>query len=120
MEETQVATREYVKTNRRVLTRRGVMWLGQTCNQRCYFCYFASRIMDPHHPEHAFMDLDKAKAICRTLREFYGNTAIDIQGGEPTIYPHIFDLISYCREIGLYPTLITNGLVLAKDGEMAK
>lgn len=104
------------KTKKRVLTRRGVMWLGQTCNLRCYFCYFASRIADRNHPEHAFMDIDKAKRICKTLREVYGNTSIDIQGGEPTIHPDILELIRYCRDIGLYPTLITNGLVLGRPG----
>ena len=108
------------KTKNRVLTRRGVMWLGQTCNQRCYFCYFVNRITDCNDPLHEFMDLDKAKRICKTLREFYGNTSIDIQGGEPTIYADILDLIRYCREIGLYPTLITNGLVLGRPGLLEK
>lgn len=103
-------------TKRRVLTRRGVMWLGQTCNQRCYFCYFINRIEDHHHPEHAFMSLEKAKDICRVLRCFYGNTAIDIQGGEPTIYHDILPLIQYCHAIGLYPTLITNALALSRPG----
>src|SRR5262249_37511475 len=42
------------------------------------------------------------------------NTSIDIQGGEPTIWRHIDELVSYCREIGLYPTLITNAIALAK------
>ncbi|MCH7960577.1 MAG: radical SAM protein, partial [Candidatus Hydrogenedentes bacterium] len=107
-------------TTRRTLTRRGVLWLGQTCNLRCYFCYFLNRIEDSQHPEHAFMELDKAKEICRILREFYGNTAIDIQGGEPTIYPQILDLIQYCHDIGLHPTLITNGLVLGKPGVLEK
>ena len=110
----------FKKTKKRVLTRRGVMWLGQTCNQRCYFCYFARRIADVNHPEHDFMGIDKAKAICRTLREFYRNTSIDIQGGEPTIYGDILELIRYCREIGLYPTLITNGLVLGRPGVLEK
>ncbi|MFA6242006.1 MAG: radical SAM protein [Candidatus Hydrogenedentales bacterium] len=104
------------KTKSRTLTKRGVLWLGQTCNQRCYFCYFLNRISDAHHPEHPFMSLEKAKEICKQLRYFYGNTSIDIQGGEPTIYPDILELIRYCREIGLYPTLITNGLQLAKPG----
>lgn len=103
-------------TQRRTLTRRGVIWLGQTCNLRCYFCYFLNRISNAHHPEHPFMSLEKCKTICRTLREAYGNTAVDIQGGEPTIYPEILELIRYCRSIGLYPTLITNGLQLAKPG----
>lgn len=107
-------------TQKRALTRRGVMWLGQTCNQRCYFCYFINRIEDHKHPEHAFMSLDKAKKICDTLRYFYGNTAIDIQGGEPTIYKDILELVRHCHDIGLYPTLITNGLMLAKPGAIEK
>jgi len=98
----------------RELTRRGVMWIGQTCNLRCYFCYYLDRIEDKAHPEHAFMSLDKAKDVCRTLVEVYGNNAIDIQGGEPTIWKDIHHLIRYCNDIGLHPTLITNGVALAK------
>lgn len=97
----------------RSLTKRGVLWLGQTCNLRCFFCYFVDKIADREHPEHAFMSLEKAKDICRTLREVYGNTNIDIQGGEPTIYPYIYELVSYCSSIGLRPTLITNAIALA-------
>ncbi len=99
-------------TTERTITRRGVMWLGQTCNLRCYFCYFLDKIEKKDDPEHAFMGLDKAKAICRTLVDRYKNDAIDIQGGEPTIWEPILDLIRYCNDIGLAPTLITNALVL--------
>lgn len=60
------------------------------------------------------MSLEKAKRICKTLVDVYQNKAIDIQGGEPTIYKDICELVAYCREIGLLPTLITNALVLAK------
>lgn len=116
--EAPTALKSYCKTQKRTLSRRGVLWLGQTCNLRCYFCYFLNRIADTDHPEHAFMTLEKAKEICHTLRHVYGNTAIDIQGGEPTILPDILELIRYCREIGLYPTLITNGLVLAKKEKL--
>ena len=116
MQDTQIQA--FPRTTKRVLTQRGVMWLGQTCNLRCYFCYFINRIEDHEHPEHAFMSLEKAKRICTTLREFYHNTSIDIQGGEPTIFKDILELIHYCRQIGLYPTLITNGLVLGKPGRV--
>ena len=85
------------KTTRRVLTKRGVLWLGQTCNLRCRFCYFADRIKSKKHPEHAFMSIDKAKGICKNLVDFYGNTAVDLQGGEPTIYPDILELTAYCN-----------------------
>ena len=102
------------QTRERTLTRRGVLWLGQTCNLRCKFCYFIDRIASSKHAEHPFMSLDKARLICRTLKDFYGNTSVDLQGGEPTIYPDILPLVKFCREIGLHPTLITNGLVLDK------
>ncbi len=104
-----------LKTKDRTITKRGVMWLGQTCNLKCFFCYFREKIDDKTNPEHEFMSLEKAKKICHTLRYIYGNNAIDIQGGEPTIYPSIYELISYCAEIGLAPTLITNGIVLANE-----
>lgn len=105
---------EFSRTKRRVLTRRGVVWLGQTCNLRCHFCYFLDRVSIKEHPEHPFMSLEKAKKMCFTLVDFYKNNAIDIQGGEPTIYPHIYELVRYCSEIGLLPTLITNALVLSR------
>ena len=89
-----------------------MVWLGQTCNLHCEFCYFIDRVHEKSHPEHAFMPLEKAKQICRTLVDTYGNTSLDIEGGEPTLYPRILELISYCVEIGLYPTLITNAIVL--------
>jgi sulfatase maturation enzyme AslB (radical SAM superfamily) len=104
----------YRPTKARKITRRGILWLGQTCNLRCHFCYFLDRIENAEHPEHAFMGLDKAKAICRTLVDFYGNNSIDIQGGEPTLYPPIYDLVEYCASIGLSPTLITNAIALSK------
>ena len=107
-------TENYFQTAEKLLTRRGVLWLGQTCNIRCHFCYFLDRIENKEHPEHQFMDIEKAKQICHTLRYKYGNTSIDIQGGEPTIWRHIEELIAYCREIGLYPTLITNAITLAR------
>ncbi|HJW92584.1 MAG TPA: radical SAM protein [Thermoanaerobaculia bacterium] len=104
----------FTHTTHRVINRRGVMWLGQTCNLRCYFCYFLEKISTNSDPEHPFMDLQKAKTICKTLVDFYGNNSIDIQGGEPTIWPGIHPLVTHCAEIGLKPTLITNGIVLAK------
>jgi len=104
----------YFLSRKKLPTRRGVIWLGQTCNLNCYFCYFAARIADKNHPEHPFFSLDKAKEICNIFKNEYELNSIDIQGGEPTIYPHIFELLDYCNAIGLKPTLITNAIVLHK------
>lgn len=106
----------FPKYTDRTLTKRAVVWIGQTCNLRCYFCYFLNRITDPHHPEHDFLSMDKLKKMFYTLRHDYGCTSIDIQGGEPTIYPQMLELVKYCREIGLIPTIITNAQVLGKPG----
>jgi molybdenum cofactor biosynthesis enzyme MoaA len=110
----------YVASRARKLTRRGILWLGQTCNLRCQFCYFLDRIEDETHPEHPFMTLEKAKEICRTLVDHYGNNSIDIQGGEPTLWPFIYDLVAYCAGIGLSPTIITNAQALAKREVVAR
>jgi molybdenum cofactor biosynthesis enzyme MoaA len=104
---------KYVPTAERPITRRGILWLGQTCNLRCFFCYFLDRIENEEHPEHPFMSLDKAKQICRTLVDYYGNNSIDIQGGEPTLWPHIYDLVSFNAAIGLSSTIISNGQALS-------
>jgi pyruvate-formate lyase-activating enzyme len=120
MTETPAAKPAYVASGARKITRRGILWLGQTCNLRCHFCYFLDRIEDSHHPEHAFMSLEKAKEICRTLVDVYGNSSIDIQGGEPTLHPQIYDLVAYCAEIGLSPTIITNAQVLANRALVAR
>ena len=105
-------SKDYLATTQRVLTRRGVVWLGQTCNLRCVFCYFRERIKMKDHPDHPFMSLEKAKSICSTLRKVYYNNAVDIQGGEPTLFTDIIPLLEHCRDICLKPTLITNALEL--------
>ncbi|MDQ7821489.1 MAG: radical SAM protein [Candidatus Eremiobacteraeota bacterium] len=105
---------EYRKTKKKVITRRGCIWLGQTCNLRCRFCYFVDRVKARSHPEHPFMAIEKAKKICSVLVSHYHNNSVDIQGGEPTIYPWIYELCEHCSTVGLLPTLITNAIVLAK------
>jgi MoaA/NifB/PqqE/SkfB family radical SAM enzyme len=110
----------YANSQVRKINRRGILWLGQTCNLRCHFCYFLDRIEDENHAEHAFMSLEKAKQICSTLVDHYGNNSIDIQGGEPTLWPHIYDLVSFCAEIGLSPTIISNVQVLSNRGTVAR
>jgi len=111
---------EFKFTKRRVLTKRGVLWLGLTCNLRCHFCYWLNRIESKDHPEHPFMTIEKAKEICSTLVEYYNNNAIDIQGGEPTLHKNIYELVRYCSDIGLRPSLITNGILLSNKENCRK
>jgi MoaA/NifB/PqqE/SkfB family radical SAM enzyme len=118
--EGRAPTPTYVSTRARKITRRGVVWLGQTCNLRCEFCYFLDRIADSGHPEHPFITLEKAKEICRTMVSYYGNNSVDVQGGEATLWPDIYELVAYCDEIGLAPTIITNAQVLASRANVRR
>ncbi len=98
------------QSKRRVaITQRGVLYVGFPCNVKCKFCYYS------YHESKEWHSLDECKQDAYLFRKKYGNNFVDITGGEPTIYPHIFELIDFCNEIGLKPTLITNVQALAKE-----
>ena len=89
------------------ITSRAVLYVGYKCNAHCQFCYY-------HFKKNKnWVNLEKLKAQAQQFRYFYKNNLVDITGGEPTIYPHIFELVKYCNLIDLKPTIITNALALA-------
>ncbi|MBF0343957.1 MAG: radical SAM protein [Nitrospirae bacterium] len=102
------------KTRQRSITKRGVLYVGYLCNIRCVFCYYA------YTPAKDWYTIEECKKDARLYREVFGNDRVDITGGEPTVYPHIFELLNYCAEIRLIPTLITNMQALAKREKALK
>lgn len=90
-------------------SQRGVLYVGYKCNLDCGFCYYR------HLPSEkkGWSPLGTCVKKAQYLRIYYGNTFVDITGGEPTIYPQILSLVRYCRSIGLLPTCITNAQALA-------
>jgi len=99
------------KTTNRSITQRSVLYVGFPCNLRCKFCYYAYTKAAKWHP------LEETKRDASLFREKFGNDRVDITGGEPTIYPHIHELVRHCNEIGLRPTLITNMQALAQKDQ---
>lgn len=99
-----------VKSRERLLTRRGVLWLGLRCDVRCKFCY------DEHVPAARKTWMPPGDAI-RALDKFrfrYGNEFVDFMGGEPTLHPAIVDITAHAASIGLRPTVITHGMHLSR------
>lgn len=94
---------------RRELIRRGVLYVGFACDLNCVFCYYK------YKQKRDFRPLQELKRECDEFKRFYGNTHVDISGGEPTIYPKIIQLVEHCRAIDLLPTIITHGQRLSKD-----
>ena len=107
MSRTDAATHDHVAGTH--VTRRGVLWVGLRCDVRCKFCYdehLASR-------DKVWIPLKEATRTLDKFRGFYRNTALDFMGGEPTLHPHMVDIVRHAAGIGLFPTVITHGMHLA-------
>lgn len=72
----------------------------RSCNQRCLFC---------SNPPSGRSDLTLAEAK-KTIEEYLEDKwdGLVITGGEPTIYPHLMDVIKYCRKKKFPARIITN------------
>jgi MoaA/NifB/PqqE/SkfB family radical SAM enzyme len=62
-----------------------------------------------------FYDLPTMMMIANRQCWYYGLTATDISGGEPTIFDQLPELVRHCANIGLAPTVITHGQRLGKE-----
>jgi MoaA/NifB/PqqE/SkfB family radical SAM enzyme len=114
MPKAKVRASDLHKETHRTLTRRGVLYVGYPCNIRCRFCYYAHSDNREWHP------IEECKRDATLYRQEYGNECVDITGGEPTVYPRIFELLDHCGEIGLRPSLITNMQALRDEGKVKR
>jgi hypothetical protein len=76
---------------------------GGPCDKKCVMCYYA------HQKDLVFFSLNTMIQHANMFRHYYGLDAVDISGGEATIYKSIVPLVKHCASIGLRPTLITHG-----------
>ena len=76
---------------------------SRRCNFRCPYCYV------PHQPDLA-EELSRAeiRGVIRQAQAL-GARKMIILGGEPTIYPHILEMIAFIRSQGLAVEMFTNG-----------
>ncbi len=99
---------------------RAHLILSDLCNQNCSFCSYR---MDGHPSNQMFkdgdnnnpkrlIDLDKAQEIIIDLADL-GVKAIEFQGGgEPTVHPHLPDLMEMALTHGMDVALVTNGVLV--------
>lgn len=75
-----------------------------SCNNRCVWCY-----ADYYRREKLpLMDFSLAKSAIKLLSDL-GMDRVILIGGEPTTYPHIFELINMISQNKLKPRMVTNG-----------
>ncbi|MEJ5265968.1 MAG: GTP 3',8-cyclase MoaA [Bacteroidales bacterium] len=85
--------------------------LTTNCNLSCYYCVAYERLPQQAN-KHSWQELaKKVLTIDQTLQL----RKIRLTGGEPTLYPHLIELVSYLKEHTTTPIyLTTNGVLLKK------
>lgn len=71
------------------------------CNCQCQMC-------DIHRKKPEYISLDDAKKILDVLVQ-NRFLVVYFTGGEPTLHPHIVDIVRYANDHGLVTTMTTNG-----------
>lgn len=86
--------------------------LWKTCNFHCKFC-FAVFDDDPLLKQvRGGLDVGQCRAVLDALK-MAGAQKINFVGGEPTICPHLPEVLRHTREIGCVTSIVTNGARLA-------
>ena len=81
--------------------------LYKPCNYRCQFCFATFRDVE------GVLSLEDAKRLITQLREA-GCDKLTFAGGEPTLHPHLGELLVHAKEEGLVTSLVTNGARLER------
>lgn len=96
------------------LSRRGIVNIGTKCNANCDHCFYAK------HTSRDWKNILWIIAnilLIRICRQKY----IDITGGEPTIYPHIYILVKLCDVIGFDEIrIVTNASIPSVMGKLSE
>lgn len=86
----------------------GCITLNRVCNLRCKWCY----AKDVGYDDKDTMPLSEAKHIVDIFSELRVKH-IKLIGGEPTLYPHLFDLLTYINYKQCKTGFLTNGIKLS-------
>lgn len=89
------------------------------CNEHCWHC--GSRCGDVHPVNE--MTADEWKAVLDHVKENFGEKLpqINVTGGEPLLYPHFEEVMSYAHALGFKWGMTSNAILITKDvAEMLK
>lgn len=92
--------------------------LEKQCNFRCRFCFAAFDDDEALRSTRHGLDAPEARQIFEAVHAA-GAQKITFVGGEPTLCPHLPDLLRLSDRLGMVPTLVTNGARLEQVLELA-
>lgn len=83
--------------------RTAVFAITSRCNCKCSMC-------DMHRRPAEEIALRDARHVLNSLARNHF-LIVYLTGGEPTLHPHVEEIVSYAEELGLVTTMTTNGTV---------
>jgi radical SAM protein with 4Fe4S-binding SPASM domain len=94
----------YLKSSLFCSAPKRIYWeITRACNLNCANCYNRS------YSTKEEMGFEKQRSLARTLYD-NGVWIIQLTGGEPTMAPHVWELVSYLNELGFYVAMGSNGI----------
>lgn len=83
------------------------------CNGRCSFCSNRRDLYKTLRKK-TVMGIDKWQRIILEAISL-GLKSVHISGGEPMLYEHLLELVTFCKEQGLFVNINTNGYYLENE-----
>ncbi|HNY26933.1 MAG TPA: radical SAM protein [Candidatus Sumerlaeota bacterium] len=96
------------RDNNRLLTME--IETSHVCNLRCVYCYSGAG-----HKQTNELSLEEILNAIRQGMYLGVRRVIIIGGGEPMLYPHLFDIIEFLHERDIAIDLFTNGTILNSE-----
>lgn len=92
----------------------GFLILTYDCNNRCEWCYAS-----PSGFKKDLMDFNKIEDYMKLMKSLEVKT-IGLLGGEPTLYPQLFEVIVLAKKYNFKVTLYSNGRKLSDESFVKK
>lgn len=101
----------------RPLPKLFIIELTQRCNHRCLHCYtvWGGANAAPHTNPQGEMSTAEVKDVISRLEEETHLEGIGLSGGEPLLRDDLPEIVSFIKERGIAPILITNGTLLTRE-----
>lgn len=84
--------------------------LIKECNYSCKYCF--AKFSDIKEDK---LSLDDQKLLIHQIAKSRYFKKINFAGGEPTLSPHLKELIKYAKEKNLKTSVVTNGSIISKE-----
>lgn len=89
----------------------------QKCPNECVFCS-----SNASYQEDTIISLEMFKEVIDHFMKFGGIYEVSLSGGEPFLHPDLYNMILYCKTLGIRTVLFTSGVrrnIRLNDFEMA-